>query len=123
MGLALVKRLVVCLTVLAFIGAPWAQAFAQTLVHGCDASGQTADGNAIHSVYHPSPSATASNKADAGKNMIGNCVRNCSVPLNLIVPANSIALPSWPQSDQPAMNAYLHGRTLEPELSPPIDLV
>lgn len=117
----IVKRLFVYLVVVAFIGAPWAQAFAQSHVHDCAVSAMTAAGDlALHEAELGD---IAHHKTKPAKEMSVGCVKNCAAPLNITVPSASWSFEGWMQVYEPAARAALDGRNLEPELSPPIGLV
>lgn len=121
MPMTLVKRIFVYFMVIAFIGTPWVQAFSQSPTRGCHTSIMVPSGGM--DLHKAVPGNVAVHKTDHSKIMPVNCQINCLAQSNFIVPAFSLSFENWPQFYEPAVKVPLDGRTLKPELSPPIKLI
>ena len=118
----IIKRLLVCLSVIALIGGPWAQAFAQSSSHPCTMSAAAAAADMTASDAAACNN-MAAHQTDPGKNTSTNCTQNCMAPLNLALPAVSLQFEHLKLVFEPAAPVIMDGRTPPPELSPPIALV
>jgi len=119
--MTLVKRILVYLMVIAFIGAPLPQAYAQSATRGCHTS--IADFSPDVALHEAASKDVTAHKADNGKNTSLNCGTNCLAQSNFMTAAFSLPFENWPEVFQRAVKVPLDGQTLKPELSPPIELV
>ncbi len=139
--LTLVKRLFIWLTIIAFSVGTWAQAYAQNPMTGCAGSMAIASGDMVmHEAAfevtaphkadsHDPASYTAdsgnfdSHKANHAKDASADCVKmkNCvALPVLMMPTDGSLHFKDWKQAVQLTRPVTMHGRSLEPELSPPI---
>ena len=119
--MTLVKRIVVYLMVIAFIGAPLPQAFAQSATPECHTS--IADFSPDVALHEATSKDVTAHKADNGKITSLNCGTNCLTQSNFMTVAFSLSFENWTEVFEPAVKVPLDGRTLKPELSPPIELI
>jgi len=121
MPLTLAKRMFVYFMVIAFLGAPWVQVFGQGSTHGCYTSIGVTSGDM--SLHNTGPGDMSLYKVDDCKEMQADTVMSCLAPSTLMMLAFPLPFEDWTQVHQPTVKVSLDGRVLEPEFSPPVELI
>jgi hypothetical protein len=111
---AFLKRFLMCLVLVALAVVPWAQAFAQNSVRHCGISA-TETTALVGASFQQGP-----HERGAANAITADCTTSCIAPLAVAAPVMVAGPVAWTPVRAPAVVSALVGRSLEPELAPPI---